>query len=185
MRAIDVLIDEHRVIVRVLDALEMAAEQLERGRAVPPRFFLDAADFAAGFADRCHHGKEEGVLFQAMEAHGEPARGGAVEMLMDEHVEGRQYVKRLRDAAAELARGDAAATHRIVSASYAYAALLREHIEKEDEGVFPMAAGIIPESEHDALLARFADGSEADPASAEYARYLALAARLEAEAHAL
>lgn len=182
MKAIDVLMHEHRVIERVLDALETAAGRLQRGEAVPARFFLDAADFASGFADRCHHAKEEGVLFRAMEAHGEPARGGVVGMLVDEHVEGRQYVQKLREAAAELARGDASAARRTAGAAFAYSALLREHIEKEDDGVFPMAAEVIPSSEHAAVLARFSDGSEADPASAEYAGYLALAERLEREA---
>ncbi|MDE3052716.1 MAG: hemerythrin domain-containing protein [Gemmatimonadota bacterium] len=184
MKAIDVLMDEHRVIERVLDALETAAGRLDRGEPVPAQFFLDAAEFASGFADRCHHGKEEGVLFQAMERHGEPADGGLVGMLKDEHVEGRRYVQAIREAAAALGRGDASAARRVASTSYAYSGLLREHIEKEDEGVFPMAADLIPAAEHAGVLARFADGSEADPASAEYARYLALAARLEREAGA-
>jgi hemerythrin-like domain-containing protein len=184
MKAIDVLMDEHRVIERVLDALETAASRLDRGEPVPAQFFLDAADFASGFADRCHHRKEEGVLFKAMEANGEQANGGAVGMLVDEHVEGRRYVQQLREAAVALARGDASVTRRIASTSYAYSGLLREHIEKEDDAVFPMAADLIPAEEHDGILARFADGSESDPASAAYARYLALAERLEREAGA-
>ena len=184
MKAIDVLMDEHRVIERVLDALETAASRLDRGEAVPAQFFLDAADFASGFADRCHHGKEEGVLFRAMDAHGEPTDSGVVGMLKDEHVEGRRYVQQLRAAATALAGGDSSAARRIASTSYAYSGLLREHIEKEDDAVFPMAADLIPAEEHDGVLARFADGSEGDPASAEYAWYLALAARLEREAAA-
>ena len=180
MKAIDVLMDEHRVIERVLGALEAAARRLERGEPVPPRFFLDAADFAAGFADGCHHRKEEGVLFRAMELHGEP--GGAVAMLVEEHEEARGYIRRLRDAAAAMARGDAAAARRVVSAANAYAALLHEHIEKEDEAVFPMAADLIPASEHDALAARFGDGADGRPAPEEYTRFRALAERLEREA---
>src|SRR5665647_2426724 len=65
MRATEALMQEHRVIERVLDALEIAASHLERERPVRPGFFLEAADFIAGFADGCHHRKEEGVLFGA------------------------------------------------------------------------------------------------------------------------
>jgi hemerythrin-like domain-containing protein len=181
MKAVDVLMAEHRVIERVLDALDAAAGRLQRGEPVRPGFFLDIADFATGFADRCHHGKEEGVLFRAMEAHGEPAEGGAVGALREEHEEGRGYVRRLRESATALERGDGDAARRVAGAAYAYTALLRGHIEMEDNAVFPMAAQLIPPSEHDWVLARFADGSESDPASDEYARYVALAERLERE----
>ena len=51
MQATDILMQEHRVIERVLDALETAAVALERARPVRPAFFLEAADFIAGFAD--------------------------------------------------------------------------------------------------------------------------------------
>ncbi len=53
--------DEHRVIERVLTALEKAAGRLESG-LMRPGFFVDAAEFIKGFADGCHHKKEEGVL---------------------------------------------------------------------------------------------------------------------------
>src|SRR5450756_440878 len=65
MKATEVLMQEHRVIERVLDALETAANHLDRGHPVRPGLFLEAADFIAGFADGCHHRKEEGVLFGA------------------------------------------------------------------------------------------------------------------------
>jgi len=65
-----VLEDEHKVIERVLTALEEAAGKVERGQAVRAGFFLEAADFVRGFADGCHHKKEEGILFPAMMAHG-------------------------------------------------------------------------------------------------------------------
>lgn len=181
MQAIDVLMEEHRVIERVLDALEAGAGRLQRGEAVRPGFFLDVADFAAGFADGCHHHKEEGVLFPAMRESGVPD-GGPVDMLLDEHVEGRLYVRQIRDAASALDGGDADAAKRLAAAAHGYAALLRDHIEKEDDAVFPMAAELIPETEHDAVMARFADVERLDTGSDAHARFLELARRLETEA---
>jgi hemerythrin-like domain-containing protein len=64
---------EHRVIERVIASLEAASNRLERGDDVRPGFFTDASQFVSGFADGCHHKKEEGVLFKAMEANGMPA----------------------------------------------------------------------------------------------------------------
>jgi len=66
MTPTEVLSNEHRLILTVLDRLEEAAERLDDGEAVSPEFFLDAAEFIAGFADKCHHGKEEDILFVAL-----------------------------------------------------------------------------------------------------------------------
>jgi hemerythrin-like domain-containing protein len=49
MEATDILMSEHRVIERVLAALETAVQRLEQGQEVRPGFFLDAADFIKGF----------------------------------------------------------------------------------------------------------------------------------------
>ena len=185
MQAIDVLMQEHRVIEQVLDALESAAAQLARGDTVPARFFVDAADFAAGFADGCHHRKEEGVLFPTMKQHGAPPSGGAIEVMLDEHERGRSYVRQLREAARELDAGDSAAARRVVAAARGYAALLRDHIGKEDEMLFPLATELIPAGEQDEVMAAFERVEEADRDAPSHEELLALAGRLTREADGL
>jgi len=156
MNAIDVLMDEHRLIERILDSLEVGALRLARGEAVRPGFFLDIADFAAGFADGKHHQKEEGILFPSLTQHGVPARGGAIEVMLEEHEAGRVLVRELRAAAKGLASAESGAAVRVIAAARGYAALLRDHIAKEDEVLFPMAAQMIPEAEQDQMMAQFA-----------------------------
>lgn len=185
MQAIDVLMQEHRVIERVLDALESAAAHLARGDAVPAQFFLDAADFAAGFADGCHHRKEEGVLFPTMKQHGAPPSGGAIEVMLDEHQQGRSYVRQLREAARQLDAGDSTATHRVVAAARGYAALLRDHIGKEDEMLFPLAADLIPPGAEQEVMAAFERVEEADRDAPSHEELMVLAKRLMHEADAL
>ncbi|MBI3163281.1 MAG: hypothetical protein HYZ24_01250, partial [Chloroflexi bacterium] len=55
MQAIDILMQEHRVIEKVLNALESAADRLETGEDIPMDFFLKAADFIRNYADGAHH----------------------------------------------------------------------------------------------------------------------------------
>ncbi len=43
MQATEILMSEHRVIERVIAALESAANQLDEGQPLRPGFFLDAA----------------------------------------------------------------------------------------------------------------------------------------------
>ena len=155
MQAIDILMDEHRTIERVLDALERAAARLERDGAVRPGFFLDAVTFVAGFADGCHHHKEEGVLFPAMIESGMPPNGGPIAVMLQEHEEGRQYARAIRDAASRLDGGDAAARRPLVAAVRGYVALLRDHIVKEDDVLFPMAGQLLPPARRQRLAADF------------------------------
>ena len=184
-KAIAVLMQEHRVIERVLDALERAAGQLDRSAAVRPGFFLEAADFIAGFADGTHHRKEEGVLFGAMIDGGAPKEGGAIDMMLDEHEQGRAFTRAMRDAARRLESGDAEARRQVVSSARSYVALLRDHIAKEDEMLFPMADEILSAERHDAVLRGFEQIEQQDSGDGAVARFHALAGRLEQEAQAL
>jgi hemerythrin-like domain-containing protein len=184
MKATDVLMQEHRVIERVLDALDAAAGRLESGESIRPGFFVEAADFIAGFADGCHHRKEEGVLFEAMVDAGMAAREGPIAVMLREHEEGRALTRGMRDAAQRLERGDEEARRQVMANARRYVALLRDHIAKEDEVLFPMAAELLPDERGDRLLEGFARVEHADAGEGAHARFLALADRLEREAKA-
>jgi hemerythrin-like domain-containing protein len=179
MEAIDILMDEHRVIEGVLVALETAAQRLEQGQAVRPGFFLDGADFIKGFADGCHHQKEEGVLFKAMVDAGMPSEGGPIAVMLSEHELGRAYTRAIREAALKLQAGDQTARDALVHAARAYADLLRQHIAKEDGVLYPLASRVIPAGVQNHLVADF-DQVEHEAAGA-HEKYLALAGGLAKE----
>lgn len=185
MEAIDVLMREHRLIERVLDALEVAAGHLDRSHTVPPAFFLEAADFIAGFADGCHHRKEEGVLFGAMVESGVPSGGGVIDLFLDEHEQGRALTRALRDAARRLQAGDAAARTQVVSNVRRYVALLRDHIAKEDEMLFPMADEMLSPAGQERLLAGFERVEREETGVGAHEKFRALAEKLDREARAL
>ncbi len=103
MKATDILMSEHRVIERVIAALEIAARRLQSGQEVRPGFFLEAADFIKGFADGCHHRKEEGVLFKALSANGMPAGQGPLAVMLNEHEQGRKFTQGMRGGCPGLA----------------------------------------------------------------------------------
>jgi hemerythrin-like domain-containing protein len=180
MKAIDILMEEHRVIERVLDAVEGATYHLEQGHSVRAGFFQDAAEFFAGFADGTHHRKEEGVLFPAMIDAGIPAQGGPIPVMLMEHEQGRTLVRAMREAASRLELGEPEAAQRVVSSARSFVALLRDHIVKEDEVLFPMAAQLIPAAQHASLLASF-EAAGADPDDTGE-RFIRLAERLTSDA---
>ena len=181
MRATNILMEEHRVIERVLVALETAAQKLDDGAAVRPGFFLEAAEFIRGFADGRHHHKEEGVLFTVMAGCGVPVKGGPIGVMLDDHEQARIYTRAMSDAAGRLETGDESASTVVVRSARDYCALLREHITKEDRILFPMADNVIPADQQPKLERQF-EQAEQEHASQDPTDYLELAGRLEQEA---
>jgi hemerythrin-like domain-containing protein len=181
MKATDILVEEHDVVERVLTALEMATQRMEQGRPLRPEFFIDVSEFIKGFADGCHHKKEEGVLFKAMVAHGMPSEGGPIGVMLAEHEQGRAYTHAMREAAARLRTGDESAQRDIILNARGYVALLRQHIAKENGVLFPLADQVIPPSEQDTVAEGFEHLEYEETGEGIHEKYLALAEKLEAE----
>jgi hemerythrin-like domain-containing protein len=183
MKATDILVEEHGVIERVLTSLEQAALALDRGEAVRPGFFVDASDFIKGFADGCHHKKEEGVLFEAMVDAGLPRQVGPIGVMLSEHEQGRVYTRGMREAALRLQAGDASARGEVVRNALGYVELLRGHIGKENGVLFPMANEMIPVERQDAINDGFEHIEHEETGEGVHEKYLALAEKLEREAN--
>ncbi|MFH1567456.1 MAG: hemerythrin domain-containing protein [Gemmatimonadota bacterium] len=184
MEATDILMDEHRVIERVIGALEVAARRLQQGEPVRAELFLDAVDFIRSFADGCHHAKEEGVLFKEMEAAGMPVQAGPIGVMLQEHELGRKYTRGLAEAAERLKKGDREAGRAVAENAMGYAALLRQHILKEDQILFPMAGQVIPQGRHGEVLRKFheAGHGSGDHDHAKHAHYVELGESLVTQA---
>ncbi len=181
MKATEILMDEHRVIERVLMALESAARRVEAGQALRPEFFVDAADFIRGFADGCHHMKEEGVLFKTMEEYGVPVTGGPIGVMLHEHDLGRGFTREMREAALRWSAGDDSARAEVVSNALAYVSLLRQHIQKEDNILFRMADQVIPADEQTHVDEGFEHIEHEETGEGVHEKYLGMAEQLEQE----
>lgn len=184
MEATDELKAEHRVIERVLGALEVMAGRLAAQQPVRAGFFLDAADFIQHFADGCHHHKEEGVLFVKLVACGLPKSGGPVGVMLAEHEQGRAFTRAMREAAEKLAAGDESVRVPLVESARGYAGLLRQHIAKEDSVLFGMAERLIPSAEQAEVAEAFRRVEHAETGHGVHERYAALADKLAREAAA-
>ena len=118
-KAIDILMQEHRLIEQVLGSLETCVVGIEQGLPAERTTIADYAAFFRGFADACHHGKEEDLLFARMIERGFPRETGPLAVMLHEHALGRARVRALREIGeaagpcspveVELAVGNAAA----------------------------------------------------------------------------
>lgn len=140
-----VLREEHEVILRALTVLERVGRDLSQGKSVPKETISSLANFFRTFADRCHHAKEEAHLFPALVEHGIPKEGGPVGIMLQEHDEGRALVR-------TFAEGDPAAA---APAMRRFVILLREHIAKENDILFPMSEQVLPPAEQTEIMNKF------------------------------
>ncbi|MCL6498853.1 MAG: hemerythrin domain-containing protein [Firmicutes bacterium] len=176
MRSTEELVRDHEVILGVLDGLEARLRAVQSGGTLDPGYVREAVAFSQGFVDRCHHGKEEHCLFPCLERRGVPREGGPIGVMLAEHEMGRQLVRRIAEAVDryEAGRGDLG---EVVDLAWQYVELLRAHIAKENEVLFPMGEAVLHASD-DADVGRCYDGVEHQQGAGEHQRLTQLAARL-------
>lgn len=107
------------------------------------------------FADGLHHAKEEKLLFPLLEEKGFSTQSGPVAVMLAEHVQGREYVKQMREGLQQHREGNPDAVMHIKRALMGYAQLLQQHIDKENSILFRMASQMISEQEDDHLKKEF------------------------------
>ncbi len=151
------LVDEHRLILRMITLLEKNASLTAKGSYGNWQFYLDGVDFIRNYADRFHHAKEEGVLFEALVKNGMPREKSPVAAMLMEHDQGRSFVKGMEAAARAALEGISGREHELVENALAYAALLRDHISKEDGILYPLAERVIPEAMRAEILEGYRD----------------------------
>ncbi len=176
----EILFEEHRVIERVLATLEKMADRFEEEKRIDPEPAEEALDFIRNFADRCHHGKEEVLLFRILETKDRFPKGcGPSEVLRAEHAHGRTLVRCMAEAIADAREGRAIALDRFLQSTRTYIALLREHIKKEDNCFFPNANMSLTAEEDRKLSEEFEEFERKEMGKGTHAKYLAIADSLE------
>ncbi len=165
--ATSILSGEHQVILQVLTVLEKLAAIATSDRRIPIDHASRALEVLTRFADHCHHGKEENVLFPALEAI-QPGFG-PVQVMRAEHVEGRAFIRAMLEA---VAQEDAA---RFAQAATGYIALLRQHIAKEDDVLFRFAGQMLTPTQDAEILEGYRAIEHDDMGNGTHERLLGIA----------
>jgi len=154
-KSIEILMSEHRLIEQVLGSLETYAVEIGGGRSAERRVVADYAVFFRGFADVCHHGKEEDILFQRLLERGFSRDAGPIAVMYHEHELGRLRVGQLFELSSTAEPFTPAETGRLITAADGFVPLLRSHILKEDHILYPMALRVLTGPELDAMDSEF------------------------------
>jgi len=154
-KAITDLMKEHEAILSAIQILERMIAGTEQTAIVNPKDIHDFIGFLKEFADKCHHGKEEGFLFPAMIGAGIPDRGGPIGVMLAEHAQGRKLIRDMEESISK-----AVDRMKLAQAAREYASLLRNHIQKENTILFPMAERVLTETQLEKLYEGFEEHEE-------------------------
>ena len=156
VKPIGPLMQEHRLIERMVTLLTRELQRMEKDGKVHLKFLDVAVDFVRTYADRTHHGKEEDILFRELaKKQLSDEHTKIMNELVEEHVSGRKIVTNLVDAKESYVRGNMQSFEDIVVFLKELIQFYPAHIEKEDRHFFYPVLEYLSEYEQEDMLKEF------------------------------
>jgi hemerythrin-like domain-containing protein len=153
---VEALMNEHRLIERMIPLIRKELLKMEATTAVNSKFVEIIVDFIRIYADRCHHGKEEGILFRQLS--NKPISTEHATMmreLIEEHVYARKTTSNLEKANLRYVNGDVAAREDVGKLLNDLAEFYTKHIQKEDTQFFYPSMEYFSPQEQELMLQEF------------------------------
>lgn len=141
--------NEHDAILHVFTIIDKMLSTGIKEDVEIIKFGDELIFFLRTFADKCHHGKEEDYLFKELIARGIPNEGGPIGVMLQEHKQGREYITVMNKflESKDLINFKTNASK--------YRDLMRNHIDKENNGLFVMADKVLDDSKQNELFEKF------------------------------
>ncbi len=156
MLPIGLLMREHRLIERMVCVIKGELTKISEQGELDPAFIDVAVDFFRTYADRCHHGKEEDILFKELTAKRLAKEDKkTIDELMEEHTYARKTVVSLKEAKTKYVQGNENALSDIEVLLKELTQFYPRHIEKEDKHFFYPCMNYFAKPELDTMLQRF------------------------------
>lgn len=146
MKCTDLLIQEHKVILRALDVLSDMAERVEYDQPVTADDIETLLRFLRTFADDHHQLKEESALFPELMRSSAANRSDLRQMIF-EHDQERSLVEGIENALRTKQGAE------FVLFANRLTGLIRNHIDKEDSLLFEIADGALSSEQDDRVTA--------------------------------
>ena len=160
MQPIGPLIIEHRLIERLLALMGREMTRIKDNVAVEPEFafvdpvFIDTAvDFIRTYADRCHHGKEEDILFAELAKKDlAPDHRQTLTELIEDHAWARRTTASLVEAKNDYLLENPGALDDLLLHLEELVVFYPRHIEKEDKHFFFPCLEYLSPAEQEQML---------------------------------
>ena len=156
MKAIGIILDEHRSLAAVLQGMLYLVRAIGQ-RQVAPDFKLLGAMiyYIDAFPERFHHPKEDAYLFRLLRSR-HAAAGALLDRLQSEHRSGERKIRALQQAMTRYEHGGGEQFAAFAAAVESYTAFHWEHMRAEEDEVLPLARQYLSEADWDEIDTAFA-----------------------------
>jgi hemerythrin-like domain-containing protein len=134
VKSISALVDEHRLIEQVLNALERMAEEAARRGHLDGELARESVLFFRTFVHGWHFPREEAYVGGAMDP---DCASRSEDWRFHDHRRCGELLQEMEKCAAASTAGDRRAAECFVEHAQAYISVLMKHIEDEEDRVFP------------------------------------------------
>ncbi len=151
------LIDEHRIMERVMDVMEKLAEGIEEQRPISSDMILGNIGMLLECNDEYHYGKEEDILLPFLEEIGKNEIKESIQSYIAQYRENGKLLATIIDSVDDHSNGDMDATIRIMENIREFVRNVRPLYLNEDEEIFRPLKKDLTKEEMDRLAEKFKD----------------------------
>jgi hemerythrin-like domain-containing protein len=155
VNAIEILVEEHKLILRGLDLLTTAAEKIVRNQNPPKEFFEKAVSFTLNFTNKFHHYKEEIVMFGLLAQKHQGEIDAEITRLRDQHATLRDCMSEISRSLGAYSKNAGSEVRRLHRNLSDYIETLRRHIHAEDKIFYPLVERTLTKDEMLVLTEEF------------------------------
>ena len=137
MRPEDNLREDHGRIMKLFAAWQKMLGKLEQPKQSRQEAFAECINLVETFIDKCHHGKEDEILFPAMESSKRPEVTSLIEDLRSEHKTGRSMLEAIKLEFKAFPQPNGSA-EKLIQLCEGYIDLFRKHIRRENAKLLPL-----------------------------------------------
>lgn len=153
MLPIGPLMIEHRLIEKMIRVIQKEVEVWKKEDRINPEFVDIAVDFIRVYADKCHHGKEEDILFRDLQKKNlSDEHKRIIKELIQDHQLGRKTVSEMVEAKQRYIQGNKEMLPVIIKCLEFMTDFYPKHMEKEDKHFFLPCMGYFTPEEKDSML---------------------------------
>jgi len=132
------LTSEHQDIIELLDIMNKIAGSIKSNEVFYTNDVEEIIDYLKFFIEKSHHGKEE-IFYPALVSAGIPKENESISIMLYEHVLAHNYLKDINSCVENCKIGNSFSGELLADSLRNYVKLIKSHIRKEEEIIFPMA----------------------------------------------
>lgn len=149
------LTKEHKKINELLDIMSKIALKIKSNDVFYPNDVEEIVDYLIIIIDNNHHGKEDGVFYPELISSGIPKETAPLSIINYEHTTAKRYLKDISSCVVNCKIGNDFSGELLADSLTNYVTVTKNHIQREEEIVFPIANEVLSVEKQNEILQRF------------------------------